>query len=234
MKNSKWMVSALCLGLAGAGQTFAETGRPVTESDFLTDMPIVLSVSRLSQRLDETPGAVTVLDRNMIRLSGARDVADLLRLVPGFQSTMSFERIAPQATYHGTYYSVSNRMQVLVDGRSVYSPFLVGGIGPGLQTVALADIERIEVLRGSNSAAYGARAFLGVINIITLDPNQTVGFNAGASQGTTPSMTPVRVLAPLRTTHAFACQWTAAVMVGCREPKTVTRWSVSISRAVTK
>ena len=47
----------------------------------------MLSVSRLPQRLDETPGAVTIIDRDMIRLSGARDVADLLRLVPGFQTS---------------------------------------------------------------------------------------------------------------------------------------------------
>lgn len=168
---------------SGAGLAMADAVAPVSEKDFLAEMPVVLSVSRLSQRLDETPGAVTVLDRDMIRLSGARDVSDLLRLVPGFQTTMSFERIAPQATYHGTFGSVSNRMQVLVDGRSVYSPFLVGGIGPGLQTVALADIDRIEVLRGSNSAAYGARAFLGVVNIITLDPSQTTGLRAGVTQG---------------------------------------------------
>ena len=139
----------------------------LSERDFLGDMPIVLSVSRLPQRLDETPGAVTVIDRDMIRLSGARDVADLLRLVPGFQSSTSFETSAPLASYHGGFDSYSNRIQVLVDGRSVYSPYFIGSVGPGLQTVALADIERIEILRGSNSAAYGARAMLGVINIVT-------------------------------------------------------------------
>jgi len=57
--------------------------------------------------------------------------SDLLRLVPGFDSTMSFERIAPQASYHGLYGSVSNRMQVLVDGRSVYSPSLSVALVPG-------------------------------------------------------------------------------------------------------
>ena len=113
-------------------------------------MPIVLSVSRLPQRLDETPGAVTLLDRDMIRLSGARDVADLLRLVPGFQTSTSFETGAPLASYHGGFDGYSARIQVLVDGRSVYSPFLFGSSAPGLQTVALEDIERIEVLRGSN------------------------------------------------------------------------------------
>ena len=70
----------------------------LSEADYLMEMPIVLSVSRLPQRLDETPGAVTILDRDMIRLSGARDVADLLRLVPGFQTSTSFESGAPFAS----------------------------------------------------------------------------------------------------------------------------------------
>lgn len=150
----------------------------LSEVDFMMDMPIVLSVSRLPQRLDETPGAVTILDRDMIRLSGARDVADLLRLVPGFQSSTSFETGAPLVSYHGGFDSYSNRIQVLIDGRSVYSPYAIGSVGPGLQTVALADIERIEVLRGSNSAAYGARALLGVINIVTRHTLDTLGVQA--------------------------------------------------------
>ena len=166
-----------------SAQSHAPLDGALTEKDFLADMPIVLSVSRLPQRLDETPGAVTLLDRDMIRLSGARDVADLLRLVPGFQTTTSFERTAPVASYHGGFDGYSNRMQVLVDGRSVYSPYFIGSIGPGLQAVALVDIERIEVLRGSNSAAYGARAMLGVVNIVTRDPLDSLGLQAGLTRG---------------------------------------------------
>jgi len=163
--------------------TAAQAAAVTSEADYLTDMPIVLSVSRLPQRLDETPGAVTILDREMIRLSGARDVADLMRLVPGFQSSSSFERIAPQASYHGAFTSYSNQLQVLVDGRSVYSPYFVGSTEAGLQTVALEDIERIEVLRGSNSAAYGARAMLGVINIVTRHTTDTLGVSVGVTNG---------------------------------------------------
>jgi iron complex outermembrane receptor protein len=155
----------------------------ISEKDFLAEMPIVLSVSRLPQRLDETPGAVTILDRQMIRQSGARDVADLLRFVPGFQVSSSFESNSPQGSYHAKLGDYSNRVQVMVDGRSVYSPFLWGSTGPGLQTVALEDIERIEVLRGSNSAAYGARAFLGTINIVTRDTVDTMGVAASVGTG---------------------------------------------------
>ena len=161
----------------------AETATPPSESDFLADMPIVLSVSRLSQPLDEAPGAVTVLDRDTIHRSGARTMPDLLRLVPGFQVTNAFENSPSIVSYHGGFGDYSNRLQVLIDGRSVYSPFLLGNAGNGLQTVAIDDIERIEVLRGSNSAAYGARAILGVINIVTRDPNDTRGLAASVSHG---------------------------------------------------
>lgn len=175
--------ACLLVSLGWVQLAFAQSPEVVSEKDFLEDMPIVLSVSRLPQRLDETPGAVTILDRNMIRLSGARDVADLLRLVPGFQTSMSFENVAPLASYHGGFDGYSNRVQVLVDGRSAFSPYFIGSIGPGLQTVALVDIERIEVLRGSNSAAYGARAFLGVINIVTRDTLDTIGLQASLTGG---------------------------------------------------
>lgn len=170
--------------LLQAANACAQTGASaLTEQDFLAEMPIVLSVSRLAQRLDDTPGAVTILDRQFIRWSGARDVADLLRLVPGFQTTTTFETDAPMASYHGRSDDYSNRLQVLVDGRSVYSGYLMGSSGVGLQTLALDDIERIEVLRGTNSAAYGARAFLGVVNIISRDVRETVGMAAHITSG---------------------------------------------------
>ncbi len=175
----------ICLSamLMEAGLVSAQVSVALSEQDFLAEVPLVLSVSRLPQRLQDTPGAVTVIDRDMIRLSGARDLADLLRLVPGFQTSMAFEGIAPQASYHGGFGSYSNRIQVLVDGRSAYSAYFIGSVEPGLQAVALQDIERIEVLRGSNSAAYGARAFLGVINIVTRDAADTQGVQLGLSTG---------------------------------------------------
>ena len=169
--------------LAWTSLVAAQTPPFVSEKDFLTDMPIVLSVSRLPQRLDDTPGAVSIIDREMIRLSGARDVADLLRLVPGFQISTSFETSAPLVSYHGGFDAYSNRIQLLIDGRSAYSPYFIGSVGPGLQTVALADIERIEVLRGSNSAAYGARAVLGVINIVTRHTVDTLGLQGSLAVG---------------------------------------------------
>lgn len=173
MKNKNLLHCLPMLMSLGAA---AQASDAVSEKDYLADVPVVLSVSRLPQRLDETPGAVTLIDRQMIRLSGARDVADLLRQVPGFRVSNAFETNTPMGSYHIGLSDYNAQLQVLVDGRSVYSPYLNGATGPGLQAVALDDIERIEVHRGSNSAAYGARAFLGTINIVTR--------SAADSQGT--------------------------------------------------
>lgn len=175
------LFSSLPLGFVWAQTTQAAS--PTTERDFLDEVPIVLSVSRLAQRIDEAPGAVTILDRQMIEKSGARDLVDLLRLVPGFQTNTSFETDAPLAAYHGISDDWANRIQVLVDGRSVYSTHLYGSTGLGMQTLALTEIERVEILRGSNSAAYGSRAFLGVINIISRDVREAQGMEVSVTAG---------------------------------------------------
>lgn len=154
----------------------------VSENDYFGDLPVVLSVSRLAQPLNEVPGAVTVIDRETIRRSGAREVADVLRLVPGFLVTHRNGANAV-ATYHSALDVYGARMQVYVDGRSVYSPYYLGDTHRGLTGVVLEDIERIEVLRGSNSAAFGGNAFLGVVNIVTQHAADTHGVMVSASVG---------------------------------------------------
>ena len=153
------------------------------EDIFFSDLPIVASVSRLPQALSEAPGAVTVIDRDMIRASGARNFADLLRLVPGFQVAPPSQDSAVVA-YHGlSNEEYSPRVQVLIDGRSQYSPLFKSGVNWNLLPVVLQNIERIEVIRGSNTVSYGSNAFLGVINIITQDPSQTQGWMVAANHG---------------------------------------------------
>lgn len=153
------------------------------EDLYFSSLPIVATVSRLPQPLADAPGAVTVIDREMIRQSGVRQVSDLLRLVPGFFVT-PHNQDAPRVAYHGLSNEANSpRLQVLVDGRSLYSPLFRSGVNWNLLPVALEDIERIEVIRGSNSAAYGSNAFMGVINIITLDASQARGWTLAANHG---------------------------------------------------
>ncbi|MCB1954994.1 MAG: TonB-dependent receptor [Rhodocyclaceae bacterium] len=168
------------LGIVAASSALA-----AMESDdnpFLEPVPVVLTVSRLSQPLAEAPAAVTVLDRELILRSGARTLAEVLRLVPGFL-VASNEYGAPVATYHGPVEEFPQGMQVLVDGRSQYSPTSLGGVNWSGLAVTLEEIERIEVTRGSNSAAYGSNAFLGIVNVITRDPSMTHGVGVTVTEG---------------------------------------------------
>lgn len=147
---------------------------PVSEQDYFDELPVVLSVSRLAQPLNETPGAVTVIDRETIRRSGARDITDALRLVPGYLiGGLNAGNLS--AAYHAPIDDYGVRNLVMIDGRAVYSSIFLGGTHRGMRGVLLEDIERIEVLRGSNSAAYGANAMFGVINIVTRHAADTHG-----------------------------------------------------------
>ena len=153
----------------------------ITETDFLEDLPVVLSASRLSQPVNEAPAAVTVIDQDMIRASGFRDIPDLLRLVPGF--TVAYTRDNTWGvSYHGLGDAFSRRMQVLIDGRSVYTPGF-GEVPWSSLPISIEDIERIEVVRGANSASYGSNAFLGVINIITKAAAQVAGSHLSVQAG---------------------------------------------------
>lgn len=145
----------------------------MTESDFLDDLPVVLSASRLSQPVSEAPVAVTVIDQEMIHASGFRDIPDLLRLVPGFSVAYTRDNTWA-AGYHGLGDAFSRRFQVLVDGRSIYSPHY-GAVNWTDLPLSIDDIERIEVVRGPDAAIYGANAFAAVINIITKTAAQVAG-----------------------------------------------------------
>lgn len=92
----------------------------LSEKDYYPEVPIVSSATRLQQPLSETPTSVTVIDRQMIESSGFFRIADLLRLVPGFQVGLSALDHVPMVTYHGQADAFPRRMQVLVDGRSVF------------------------------------------------------------------------------------------------------------------
>jgi iron complex outermembrane receptor protein len=154
----------------------------INEQDYFSELPVVLSVTRLAQPLNDTPGAVTVIDREIIRRSGAREVTDVLRLVPGYL-VGGKNGAHPTAAYHAPLDDYGARNLVLIDGRPVYSSFYLGDTHRGMMGVLVEDIERIEVLRGSNSAAYGANAMFGVINIITRHTDDTHGGAAYVSSG---------------------------------------------------
>lgn len=162
---------ALLLGLLPLA---AQANPDLSEAEHFDDLPVVLSATRLAQAPADAPGAVSVLDREMIRASGARNIYELFRLIPGFQLGMHTGN-TPLVAYHGLSDDAPRRMLVQVDGRSIYSPYLISGVEWNQIGVDIDDIERIEIFRGSNSATYGSNAFLGVANIITRAPAETLG-----------------------------------------------------------
>ncbi len=172
------LLSALCLCVASPG--YAEE-QDISERDFLQELPVVLSASRLSQPLSETPSAVTVIDRGMIKASGSRNIADLFMLVPGMYVGYSNAH-TPIVAYHGSTDQYSRRMQVLVDGRSVYLPPFSSVDWEDIP-LHIDDIERIEVIRGPSAASHGANSVQGVINIITRDASSVHGTEISVSKG---------------------------------------------------
>jgi iron complex outermembrane receptor protein len=150
---------------APSSMTWATEPSLLSEQEFLAELPVVLTASRLAQPQAEAPAAVTVIDRQMIEASGARNLSEVFRLVPGFQ--VEFENGHRHVVgYHGLADEFSRRLQVLIDGRSVYLPSF-GGVSWSDLPVSLDDIERIEVIRGPNAVTYGANSFLAVISITT-------------------------------------------------------------------
>lgn len=135
------------------------------ESDFFGDMPLVLTASRMSKPLLEAPATVSIIDKKTIESSGAREVAELFRLVPGF-IVGYFNGNTPVVSYQGLGGEFTRQIQVQVDGRSVFIPSF-GGVSWSNLPLLIEDIERIEVIRGPNAVTYGANAFLATINIIT-------------------------------------------------------------------
>jgi iron complex outermembrane recepter protein len=125
----------------------------------------VTSVSKKEQKLSHTAAAVFVITQEDVRRSGATNIPDLLRMVPGLDV----------AQVNGSTWAISsrgfndqfaNKLLVLMDGRTVYSP-LFRGVFWDVQQVPMEIIERIEVIRGPGAAVWGANAVNGVINITT-------------------------------------------------------------------
>ncbi len=186
------MFARLTVSLAGllfipvlhAAEQGAPAGLPPelpNEADFFAEQPIVLSVSRLARPAAQSPAAVTVIDRAMIEASGFRQLADVFRLVPGFQVGWVRGNL-PVVTYQGLSSLYARRMQVLVDGRSVYNP-AYGQVHWRALPVALDDIDRIEVVRGPNAANDGANAFQATIHIYTQHAALDRGTEAALSAG---------------------------------------------------
>ena len=133
----------------------------------------VTSVSRRAEKLSAAPAAVSVLTADDLRRSGVTSIPEALRLVPGMEvARVDAHNWAISARGFNDLFA--NKLLVLMDGRSLYTP-LFSGVYWDTQDTLLEDIDRVEVIRGPGATLWGANAVNGVINIITRSAKDTRG-----------------------------------------------------------
>jgi len=141
----------------------------------------VKSASKHRQSIFWSPSAITVITREDIQASGAINVPDLLRRIPGFdiyEMKPSFPLVGARALTENS----NNLILVLVDGREPLIEVAGWPIWAGL-IIDLEEIERIEVIRGPGSTLYGANAFAGVVSITTIPDRPPLGADVSLSAG---------------------------------------------------
>lgn len=141
----------------------------------------VFSASKKSEQLSGVAAAMYVITREDIRRSGARTLPDLLRGVPGL-TVANMDAHSWAITSRGFNGLFANKLLVLMDGRTLYTP-LYSGVYWDMQDTLLEDIERIEIIRGPGATIWGANAVNGVINIITRKAEDTGGVFLSAGGG---------------------------------------------------
>lgn len=182
------VVIAICLALDAAGAAAADAASGSRSAVDLSRMTLeelanieISSVSKREERLIDAAASIYVITREDIRRSGATSIPELLRLAPNLQvARVDSSQYAISA--RGFNSTTANKLLVLIDGRSVYTP-LYSGVFWDVQDTMIEDIERIEVISGSGGTLWGANAVNGVINIITRHTRDTAGGLVSAGAG---------------------------------------------------
>lgn len=175
MFRSLLTTTLLCGSLAGmvfgVSPAYAASQPSDPEFDEILSLDIadltVTSVSKRPQRLNATASAVYVVTREDIKRIGAETIPDALRIVPGLQ-VAQYASNKWTVSARGFGGGLSNKLLVMVDGRSVYTPVFSGTYWDD-RLVPMEEIERIEVIRGPGGSIWGANALNGIIHIITRD-----------------------------------------------------------------
>jgi iron complex outermembrane receptor protein len=173
----------LAYALLGAMTTWAASSVQALKDLSIEELSNIeiTSVSKRDERLSDAPTSVFVITSEDIRRSGATSLPEALRLAPNLQvARVSTNEYAISA--RGFNSTAANKLLVLIDGRSVYSP-LFSGVFWDAQDVMMEDIERIEVISGSGGTLWGVNAVNGVINVITRSASQSQGGLAIAGGG---------------------------------------------------
>jgi iron complex outermembrane receptor protein len=160
----------------------AEAAGDLTELSLEELMNIeVTTVSKKRERRSEVAAALYVITQEDIRRSGVTSIPEALRLAPGVH-VARIDANKWAVSVRGFSGRFTNKLLVLIDGRSVYTP-LFAGVYWDVQDTLLEDIDRIEVIRGPGGTLWGANAVNGVINIITKNARDTQGALATGGGG---------------------------------------------------
>lgn len=180
MKSLLVLLIAVAVSVSVKG---ADSSAPADELSLEQLISIqVTSVSKKETPLEQSPAAVTVITAEDIRRLGITTIPDALRLVPGMDvAQINAHEWAVSARGFNDQYA--NKLLVLVDGRAVYTPTF-GGVFWNVQNIPMADLDRIEVIRGPGATLWGANAVNGVVNIITKNAKNTQGILVSVSGGT--------------------------------------------------
>jgi iron complex outermembrane receptor protein len=182
------------------GQAGAQENNPSFSMEQLVNMD-VSSVARREQKLYKTPAAVFVITRDDIQRSGADNIPEVLRMVPGLQVAQEQANLWAVSS-RGFNSTVANKMLVMIDGRSIYNLDWSGTYWD-MNEVPLDIVERIEVIRGPGATMWGANAVDGVINIITMKAQKTLGAVASGSVSRTARSAELRYGAALENNFWF-------------------------------
>lgn len=181
---SKFIITTTCLVLLSPMYSHAaevvEREKDLSRLKRLASTKIT-SVSKKPEDPFTAPAAVYVITREDIKRSGATSIPEILRLAPGIQvARMGADRWAVAA--RGNNDTITNKLLVLIDGRSVYTP-VFSGVNWDAQGILVEDIKQIEVIRGPAGTLWGANAVNGVINIITEDAVNTLEKQVNVTYG---------------------------------------------------
>lgn len=174
------LANVFIVGSLLSGIAFAEI-EALTEDDVFGDIPVVTGASHFPQTISDAPTSVSIIDRKMIDASGAVEIVDVFRLIPGFQ--VYFPHTGRAAiNYHGFPQEYSYRMEVKIDGHSVYEPSENAVLWSTLP-IELDDVDYIEVIRGANAPADGANATVASVNIVTKTAVASKGWRVRVAAG---------------------------------------------------
>ena len=191
-----WYLKLLAVAMTGllaapaSAQLLADASDPLTQLSRMSLEELarveVTSVSKSAQSLSSAPASIYVITHEEIQRNGVLSIPEALRLAPNLQveqiNSQEYQIAARGFGSHLEFQNFSNKILILIDGRSVYNP-LFSGVAYDALDVVMDDIDRIEVISGPGATLWGANAMNGVINIITRKAQETTGALVRATGG---------------------------------------------------